>query len=90
MIDENKLLAEMDLRYKEKVGKVPDNMAEGFVQMEKLIKEQPNFNIVRCNDCKHFRIWGGLNPCTTCSFWTVDYDVPVGHDDFCSYGELKE
>ena len=41
MINEKKLLEEMDSRYEEKVGIVPDNLAEGFLQMEKLIKEQP-------------------------------------------------
>ena len=31
----------MNDRYNEKVNNVPDNLAEGFMQMEKLIKEQP-------------------------------------------------
>lgn len=35
------LLNAMDKRYNEKVNIVPDNLAEGFFQMEKLIKEQP-------------------------------------------------
>ena len=41
LIDADKLIEIMDDRYKEKVNKVPDNLAEGFMQMEKLIKEQP-------------------------------------------------
>lgn len=41
LIDADKLIEEMDDRYKEKANNVPDNLAEGFMQMEKLIKEQP-------------------------------------------------
>ena len=41
MISRSALLGAMDKRYKEKEGNVLDNLAEGFMQMEKLIKEQP-------------------------------------------------
>lgn len=41
LIDADALLNAMDKRYKEKEGVVLDNLAEGFMQMEKLIKEQP-------------------------------------------------
>lgn len=41
LISRSALLSAMDGRYNEKNGKVPDNLAEGFMQMEKLIKEQP-------------------------------------------------
>lgn len=41
LIDADALLNAMDKRYKEKEESVPDNLAEGFMQMEKLIKEQP-------------------------------------------------
>ena len=41
LIDADKLIDSMDDRYKGKVNNVPDNLAEGFMQMEKLIKEQP-------------------------------------------------
>lgn len=47
LISRSALLGAMDKRYKEKEGNVLDNLAEGFVQMEKLIKEQP---IVQAND----------------------------------------
>jgi hypothetical protein len=43
--------------------------------------------VVRCKNCEHFRDWGN---CTTCAFWTVDWDVPVSPDDYCSYGNRKE
>ena len=41
LIDADKLIDSMDDRYKEKVNNVPDNLAEGFMQVDKLIKEQP-------------------------------------------------
>ena len=41
LINRRALLDSMDKRYKEKRNIVQDNLAEGFVQMEKLIKEQP-------------------------------------------------
>lgn len=41
LIYKQPLLNAMDKRYNEKVNIVPDNLAEGFFQMEKLIKEQP-------------------------------------------------
>ena len=41
LIDADALVKAMDKRYKEKSGIVQDNLAEGFMQMEKLIKEQP-------------------------------------------------
>lgn len=41
LIDADLLLPQVGNRYDEKKDIVPDNLAEGFVQMEKLIKEQP-------------------------------------------------
>lgn len=41
LIDADLLLSLMDKRFKEKKDIVPNNLAEGFMQMEKLIKEQP-------------------------------------------------
>lgn len=41
LISRSALLAQMDDRYRREIKLAPDNMAEGFVQMEKLIKEQP-------------------------------------------------
>ena len=41
LINKNVLLDSMDDRYKAKRDIVPDNLAEGFLQIEKLIKEQP-------------------------------------------------
>ena len=44
LIDRQLLLEKMDERYKEKESLVMNNLAEGFFQMEKLIKEQPIVN----------------------------------------------
>lgn len=41
LISRQALLNAMDKRYNEKKDIIPDNLAEGFMQMEKLIKEQP-------------------------------------------------
>ena len=41
LIDADLLLSQISNRYNEKKDIVPDNLAEGFMQMEKLIKEQP-------------------------------------------------
>lgn len=41
LIDADALIEAMDKRYNEKKDIVPNNLAEGFMQMEKLIKEQP-------------------------------------------------
>lgn len=41
LINRNALIDAIEKRYNEKKSIVPDNSAEGFVQMENLIKEQP-------------------------------------------------
>ena len=41
LISRQALLDAMDKRYNEKRDIVPNNFAEGFMQMDKLIKEQP-------------------------------------------------
>lgn len=41
LIDADELIRCMDKRYNEKKDIVPNNLAEGFAQMERLIKEQP-------------------------------------------------
>ncbi|MBQ4523565.1 MAG: hypothetical protein IJA10_11540 [Lachnospiraceae bacterium] len=41
LISRSALIEALDKRYNEKKEIVPDNLAEGFMQVEKLIKEQP-------------------------------------------------
>lgn len=44
--------------------------------------------VVRCKDCKHFRVWETGSP--TCEHWTYVDDVSTDPDAFCSYGERRE
>lgn len=45
LIDADVLLSQMDSRYVEKKKIVPDTLAEGFMQMDKLINQQDVFNL---------------------------------------------
>lgn len=47
-ISRSRLLGKLDDCYKEKVKIAPNNMAEGFVQVEKLIKQEPSVTPVAC------------------------------------------
>ena len=77
-----------------------DNLAEGFTEADRVIREMPTVDaevVVRCKDCKHSTLPSEL---------TQRYGVPgtltchnrhspcnrrnVGGDDFCSYGERKD
>lgn len=40
-ISRSNLLSKLDICYKEKIRVAPDNMAEGFMQVDKLIKQEP-------------------------------------------------
>lgn len=55
MIDEKLLLKQMDKTFKEKHGQVSDTLAEGFMQMDKLIREQPKLE--NTEDFKHFTMY---------------------------------
>ena len=48
----------------------------------------PTFKIVRCEDCKHYRMWGGDGGCFTCAAWTDQWDAPTMPDGYCHLGEL--
>lgn len=57
-----------------------DNLAEGFTEADRVIREMPAVDaevVVRCKDCRKFKTYG-------CRM------VASGYDDFCSYGERKE
>lgn len=43
--------------------------------------------VVRCNDCVHFRDWGDGN--ITCRLWTDQWDAATVPDAFCSCGERR-
>lgn len=44
LIDADSLLNKFDKTYRSKIGLVPDCLAEGFVQCEKLIKNEPTIH----------------------------------------------
>lgn len=57
-----------------------DNLAEGFVEADRVIWEMPTVDaevVVRCKDCRKFKTY-------SCRM------VASGYDDFCSYGERKD
>ncbi len=56
-----------------------DNLAEGFTEADRVIRQMPTVDavpVVRCRDCRKFKTYG-------CRM------VASGYDDFCSYGERK-
>ena len=53
LIDADVLRGLMDKRYIEAKIRVPDNLAEGFVQVEKLINEQPTVDAVPVEEIKN-------------------------------------
>lgn len=60
-----------------------DNLAEGFVEADRVIREMPTVDaevVVRCKDCKH--LFGTF--CAVCGL------LPRKPEDFCSYGERKD
>lgn len=59
-----------------------DNLAEGFTEADRVIREMPTVDaevVVRCKNCKHE--FGGS--CIICGFQKRK------PEDFCSYGERK-
>ena len=63
---------------------------KGLAWARRLLLDAPAADVVevvRCKDCKYYRDWGD---CTTCSLWTLDWDVGTDPNAFCSYGERKE
>lgn len=69
-----------------------DNLAEGFTEADRVIREMPTVDaevVVRCKDCKHYdmgvclKIYsdGNVHP----EAWQSRKP-----EDFCSYGERRE
>ena len=69
-----------------------DNLAEGFTEADRVIREMPTVDaevVVRCKDCKHYDLGvclkiysdGNAHP----EAWQSRRP-----DDFCSYGERKD
>lgn len=81
LIDADLLLSQIGNRYDEKKDIVPDNLAEGFVQMEKLIKEQPTaYDVDKVvEQLENER-----------KFWENAYDGNLGKEKARSYGHAIE
>lgn len=61
-----------------------DNLAEGFTEADRVIREMPTVDaevVVRCKDCK-YRDGTPGQPNILCA--------QMHEDDFCSYGKRKE
>lgn len=66
-----------------------DNLAEGFVEADRVIREMPAVDAVvvtRCKDCK--RSYEDISG-RTCAYGAFDCRI-VPDDFFCAYGERKE
>ena len=66
-----------------------DNLAEGFTEADRVIREMPTVDaevVVRCKECKHS--WQDLDG--LCCSHGVCVDCTVPEDFYCSYGERKQ
>ena len=48
--------------------------------------------VVRCKDCKYVSLYCGSYSCynSQTPWFNDEFNIDVGADDFCSYGERKE
>lgn len=70
-----------------------DNLAEGFTEADRVIRQMPTVDavpVVRCKDCKYSCKDGNGRSCEGYWYELSEYDVTVKDDDFCSYGEGKD
>lgn len=78
-----------------------DNLAEGFLESDRVIREMPTVNaevVVRCKDCKHSRPLNNnekerfIDGVLMCTHPEVsEYGITdVWGTHFCSYGERKD
>ena len=56
------------------------------------IVEVDAVEVVRCKDCKHWKLIDSLNPHWECQIFygLHEYGYLTGADDFCSYGERRD
>ena len=98
LIDVDKLIESMDDIYKEKVNNVPDNLAEGFMQMEKLIRQQPTAfdvgkvveQLEKLRDKANLYVLKNMNkpmPCSGASNRAYAYDIAI---EIVKAGEIDE
>lgn len=66
-----------------------DNLAEGFTEADRVIREMPTVDaevVVRCKDCKHYDRGECYHPRHERHLQSICQQ----EDDFCSYGERKD
>ena len=69
-----------------------DNLAEGFVEADRVIREMPTVDaevVVRCKDCKHYDMGVCLKIYSDGNAHPEAWQSRKP-DDFCSYGERKD
>ena len=69
-----------------------DNLAEGFTEAARVIREMPTVDaevVVRCKDCKHYDMGVCLKIYSDGNAHPEAWQ-PRKPEDFCSYGERRE
>lgn len=69
-----------------------DNLAEGFVEADRVIREMPTVDaevVVRCKDCKHYDMGVCLKIYSDGNMHTEAWQSRKP-EDFCSYGDRKD
>ena len=69
-----------------------DNLAEGFVEADRVIRAMPTVDaevVVRCKDCKHYDMGVCLKIYSDGNVHSAAWQSRRP-DDFCSYGERKD
>lgn len=73
-----------------------DNLAEGFTEADRVIRQMPTVDavpVVRCKDCKSCRKLNRKDRIEEAYaegvLWCKNQSDGVWPDDFCSYGERK-
>ena len=69
-----------------------DNLAEGFTEADRVIREMPTVDaevVVRCKDCKHYDLGVCLKIYSNGNAHPEAWQSRKP-EDFCSYGERKD
>ena len=71
-----------------------DNLAEGFLEADRVIREIPTADVVpvvRCKDCKYADPFAGSCVCTKSGtpWFNDEFNICMEANDYCSYGERR-
>ena len=94
LIDANALIEQMQFR-REVTDAYLQAVRDCVMIGRSLVMKAPTVDaveVVRCKDCKHWKIIDSLNPHWECQIFygLHEYGYPTNADDFCSYGERRE